>query len=196
MLTIAGTAFWTVVAVVVAIVKVTIGPETSLGEVYLTAAPIAAVAPTIAIVFGALGVIAAGRVQTQQWIPLRQRMLHDVATIPSTYLAQVASRPNPATGGQIIAVDLVTGYQGPLWLSGCDLPLAAVVCFTDTPTGPQVRAWMTGRLWDACEREAHRIDRRTNTDDDQEEAPEQDIRAIAEDTIAEANRMLRDNDRQ
>jgi hypothetical protein len=70
MLTIAGTAFWTVVAVVVAIVKVTIGPDTSLGEVYFTAAPIAAVAPTITIVFGALGVIAAGRVQTQQWIPL------------------------------------------------------------------------------------------------------------------------------
>jgi hypothetical protein len=46
---------------------------------------------------------------------------------------------------------------------GYNLPVNAVVCFTVHPSGVWVRAWMTGRLWNACEsnvaREKRSIDK-------------------------------------
>jgi hypothetical protein len=59
---------------------------------------------------------------------------------------------------------------------------------------------MTGQLWRACEREAARTGRRTTrafarAERDQQQAAEQQIRDAAKETVAEAERILRERDR-
>jgi hypothetical protein len=127
-------------------------------------------------------------------------MVHAAATLPSTHVAQVVSPANPAAGGQVLARDLITGYQGPLWLPDWNPPRGAVRCFTTAPNGPQVRTWMTGQLWRATSREAARIERRTTkaytaAEREQYEAEEQEISDAADKAIAEAERILRQHDR-
>jgi hypothetical protein len=123
-------------------------------------------------------------------------MVRAAATLPATHLAQVISPANPAAGGQVVARDLITGYQGPLWLTGWNMPHGAVVCFNTTASGPQARAWMTGQLWRATSREAARIERRTTkayaaAEREQHAAEERQIRDAAAQAVAEAERIVR-----
>jgi hypothetical protein len=149
-----------------------------------------------AAVLGITAVVAVRRGRARQWVPLREQMVRDAATLPATHLAQVVSPANPAAGGQVLAMDLITGYQGPLWLPGWNPPRGAVVCFTAAPNGPQVRAWMTGKLWRTTTRAAARIERRTAkayraAERDRHELEEQQTRDAAIKAIAEAERILR-----
>jgi hypothetical protein len=197
MLILAGTTFWIVVAVVAAVMTATAGgADPDPDELAQIAVPIGMLAATAAVVLGIAAVVAIGRGRAQQWVPLREQMVRDAATLSGTHLAQVVSPANTAAGGHVLARDLITGYQGPLWLAGWHLPRGAVVCFTAMPSGAQVRAWMTGRLWRATSREAARIERRATkayaaAEREQHDAVERQIRDAADEAIAEAERILR-----
>ena len=199
-LTLAGRAFWMVVAVVAAVMTTTAGgAEPNPDELAQVAVPLGMLAALAAAVLGIAAVVAVRRGRVRQWVPLRGQMVRAAATLPSTHVAQVVSPANPAAGGQVLARDLITGYQGPLWLPGWNPPCGAVVCFTATPNGPQVRAWMTGQLWRATTREAVRIERRTTkacaaAEREKHEAEERQIRDAAKEAIAEAERILREYD--
>ena len=92
------------------------------------------------------------RAKARRWLPLRDAMRRDAATLPSTYLAQILTRPELEAGGQVMATDLINGARGALFLPGMSFPTGAVVCFSWTADGPQIRAWMTGQLWRVCAR--------------------------------------------
>jgi hypothetical protein len=199
-LTLAGTTFWIVVAVVAAVMSTAAGGAVPApDELARVAVPVAMLAATGAATLAITAVVAIRRGRARQWVPLRERMVRDAATLPGTHLAQVVSPANPAAGGQVLARDLMAGYQGPLWLAGWNPPRGAVVCFTATPSGPQVRAWMTGQLWRATSREIARIERRTTkayaaAEREQHKVEQRQIRDAAEETIAEAERILRQHD--
>jgi hypothetical protein len=200
-LTLAGTAFW-VTVVIVAVVMTTSagGADPDPDEFTRVAVPLGMLAALAAAVGGIAAVVAVRRGRVRQWVPLREQMVRDAATLPGTHLAQVVSPANLAAGGQVLARDLITGYQGPLWLSGWNPPRGAVVCFSAAPTGPQVLAWMTGQMWRATSHEAARIERRTTkaytaAEREQHEVEEQQIRDAADKAIAEAERILRQHDR-
>ena len=199
-LTLTGTAFWIVVAVVAALMTTAAGgDDPDPDELAQVAMPLGMLAATSAAVFGITAVVVIQRGRARQWVPLRDQMMRDAATLPGTHLAQVISRANPAAGGQVLARDLITGYQGPLWLADWTLSRGAVVCLSATPSGPQVRAWMTGQLWRASSREAARIERRTAkasaaAEREQQDAVDRQIREAADEAIAEAERILRQHD--
>jgi hypothetical protein len=200
-LNVATTAFWLAFAVVAAIMVLVVGSsaiESDPARLVRVALPISLTATLAAI--GALGVVAVARRRgrVRQWLPLRESMLHDAGTLPSTHIAQVLSPPSAAAGGHVLAVDLITSHQGPLWLPGCSVPRGSVVCFSETPAGPQVRTWMSGQLWRSCEREAARAERRTarafeRAERDRHSAAERQIRAAARHAVTEAERMLRES---
>ena len=158
--TLAGTAFWIVFAAVAAIMSTAAGGADP-DEVARVAVPLGMLAALAAAVLGIAAVVAVRRGRVRQWVPLREQMVRDAATLPGTHLAQVVSAANSAAGGQVLARDLITGHKRPLWLPGWNMPRGAVVSFRTTPSGPRVRAWMTGQLWRVTSREAARIERRT-----------------------------------
>jgi type IV secretory pathway protease TraF len=200
--TVAAIAFWLAFAATAVVMVGVVGSsaiESDPAQLVRVAVPVSLVAALAAIVAVGVVALARRRGRIRQWLPLREAMLHDAGTLPSTHVAQVLNTPSPAAGGHVIAVDLITGYQGPLRLPGYDVPRGSVVCFSETPDGPQVRTWMTGQLWRACEREAARTGRRTTrafarTERDQRQAAEQQIRDAAKETVAEAERILRERD--
>ena len=200
-LTLAGTAFWIVVAFVAAVMTTAAGgADPDPDEVARVAVAIGMLAALAAAVLGIAALVAIRRGRVRQWVPLREQMVRDAATLTGTHLAQVVSPANPAAGGQVLARDLITGYQGPLWLPGWSLPRGAVVCFTTTASGPQVRAWMTRQLWRVISREAARIERRTTkayaaAEREHHDVVERQIRDAAHEAIAEAERLLRLHDR-
>jgi hypothetical protein len=196
-LILAGTAFW-ITVVIVAVVMTTAagGADPDPDELARAAVPIGMLAALAAAVLGITGVVAIRRGRVRQWVPLREQMVRDAATLPGTHLAQVISPANPAAGGQLLARDLITGNQGPLWLPGWNPPPGAVLCFTATPNGPQVRAWMTRQLWRATSRETVRIGSRTTkayaaAEREQHDVAERQIRAAADEAVAEAELILR-----
>jgi hypothetical protein len=195
-LTLAGTAFWILVAVVAAVMSTAAGgADPDPDEVAQVAVPLGMLAALAAAVFGITAVVAVRRGRVRRWVPLREQMVRDAADVPGTHLAQVISPADPAAGGQLVARDLISGYQGPFWLPGWNLPRGAVVCFTATPDGPQVRAWMTGQLWRATSREAARIERRSSqAERERHEAEERQIRDAAAQAVSEAERILRQHD--
>ena len=202
-LTVAATVFWLAFAATAAVLVLVVGSsaiESDPARLVRVALPISLVATLAAIV--ALGVVAVARRRgrVREWLPLREAMLHDAGTLASTHIAQVLTMPSAAAGGHVLAVDLITGYQGPLWLPGCSVPRGSVVCFRETPGGAQVRAWMTGHLWRSCEREAARVERHTarafgRAERDQHRVAERRIRDAADEAVAEAERILRQHDR-
>jgi hypothetical protein len=136
------------------------------------------------------------RAKARHWLPLHDAMRRDAATLPSTYLAQILTRPEPEAGGQVMATDLINGACGALFLPGMSFPTGAVVCFRLTADGPQINAWMTGRLWNACARRADRDRRRSARAAAREERArrhraEREIRAAAGRAVAEAEQILR-----
>jgi len=191
-LTLAGTAFWISVVIVAAVMSTAAGgADPDPDEVTRVAVPLGMLAALAAAVGGITALVAVRRGRARKWVPLREQMVRDAATVPGKHLAQVVSPANPAAGGQVLARDLISGYQGPLWLPGWNMPHGAVVCFTATPNGPQVRAWMTGQLWRATSREAARIERRSSQAvREQHEAEERHIRDAAAQAVTEAERIL------
>ena len=136
------------------------------------------------------------RAKARRWLPLHDAMRRDAATLPSTYLAQILTRPEPEAGGQVMATDLINGARGVLPLPGMSFPTGAVVCFSGTAAGPQIRAWMTGRLWRACARRAdHDRSRSARAAAREERArrrrAEREIRASARKAVAAAEQILR-----
>jgi hypothetical protein len=120
-------------------------------------------------------------------------MLHDAATLPSTYVARVVTTPSPEAGGRVLAPDLASRHTGPLWLRGHDLPVGTVVCFTNDASGPRVGSCMTSRLWRACEREAARVDRRpVRARHERMDEFERRVGEAATNIAAEAEQLLRD----
>jgi hypothetical protein len=196
LLTLAGTAFWITVVIVAVVMSTAAGGAVpDLDELAQAAVPLAMLAALAAAVLGIMAVVAVRRGRVRRWVPLREQMVRDAATLPGTHLAQVISPADPAAGGQVLARDLITGYQGPLWLPGGNMPRGAVVCFTATPNGPQARAWMTGQLWRSTSREAARVERRSSqAEREQHEAEERQIRDAAAQAITEAERILRQHD--
>jgi hypothetical protein len=93
----------------------------------------------------AVPAVARRRGRIRRWVRLRQSMLHDVATVPATYLVQISSRPDATVGGRTQAVDLFTGACGTVWLPA-SVATGTVVCFSEAARGPWVRAWMTGAV--------------------------------------------------
>ena len=195
-LTLAGTAFWIVVAVVAAVMTTAAGgAEPNPDELARVSVPLGMLAAAGAAALGIAAVVTVRRGRARAWVPLREQMVRDAATLPATHLAQLVSAANPAAGGQVLARDLITGYQGPLWLPGWSPPRGAVVCFTATASGPQVRAWMTGQLWRATSRETTRNERRITkayaaAEREQHDAVERQIRNATDEAIAEAERIL------
>jgi hypothetical protein len=195
-LTLAGTAFWITVVIVAVVMSTAAGDaDPDPGELARVAVPIGMLAALAAAVFCITAVVAVRRGRVRRWVPLREQMVRDAANVPGTHLVQVISPADPAAGGRVLARDLISGYEGPLWLPGGNMPRGAVVCFTATPNGPQVRAWMTGQLWRATSREAARIERRSSqAEREQHEAKDRQIRDAAAQAVTEAERILRQHD--
>jgi hypothetical protein len=200
-LTLTGTAFWIVVAAVATVMTTAAGgSDPDPDELAQVAMPLGMLAATSTAVFGITVVVVIQRGRARQWVPLREQMVRDAATLPGTHLAQVVSRANPAAGGQVLARDLITGYQGALWLPGWIPPRGAVLCFTATPRGAQVRAWMTARLWRTTSHEADRISRRARsafarTERERQRADDRMIREAGKDLVVEAEQILRQRNR-
>jgi hypothetical protein len=126
-----------------------------------------------------------------RWVPLREQMLHDAATLPATYLVQISSRPQASVGGWVQAVDLVSGGCGHLGLPA-SYPTGSVVCFSIDARGPAVRAWMTGAMWAATAREAARAERDASRERRLVRRAEQArLQATVDQVVAEAERIVR-----
>ena len=138
------------------------------------------------------------RAKARRWLPLHDAMCRDAATLPSTYLAQILTVPEHEAGGQVMATDLINGACGALPLLSLSFPTGAVACFTWSADGPQIRAWMTGRLWRACARRAEHERRRSARAAAREERArgrraEREIRVSAGQAVATAEQILRDH---
>src|SRR5918994_4221945 len=197
-ITAVAVAFWMAFVVAAAVVIATIGTEAAEADpdrVTSIAVLSAVLASVVAVVAVAVVVRARQRSRIRQWLPLYNQMVRGAGR-PSEHLAQVLTEPSPEAGGHVIATDLVTGGRGPLLLPGQRLPAGSVVSFTDTPSGAQVKAWMTARLWRSCEHEAARIQRRSarafaRGERDRRAGYEAEVRREASNVVAEAERMLR-----
>lgn len=199
-LTLAGIAFWIVAALAAAVITTAAGGnDPDPDQLAMVAVPLGMLAALATIVACVALMVMMRRDRTRQWVQLREQMIRDAATQPATHLMQVISPPNLAAGGQVLVIDLITRYQGPLWLPGWNLPRGAVVSVTLTAGSGQVRAWMTGQLWRATTREAARIERRSTrafakAEHEQHKAEEQQIRYAAGQAVAEAEQILRKAD--
>jgi hypothetical protein len=145
-----------------------------------------------------LGVLAVvrRRGRIRRWVPLRESMLHDAATLPATYLVQISSRPQATVGGSVQAVDLLTGGCGILWLP-TSYPTGSVLCFSIHARGPVVRAWMTGAMWAAKARGAARSERDALRELRlARRAEERRLQAPADRAVAEAERIVRQSARR
>jgi hypothetical protein len=111
-LTLVGVAFWlVVVAAAVLMTMATGGADPDPDELARVAVPFGLLAAlaTVAAAIAVSVMVRRGRVR--QWLPLREQMVHDAATEPATHLVQVLSPPNPAAGGQVLAIDLTAGIR-------------------------------------------------------------------------------------
>jgi len=199
------------------VVSVLRGPVTLLGFAVLVAGMVAALVTVgtviVARVAGDAPILAAAalagvlvlvgvavmrvyrrRVRGRRWEPLHRAMIRDADTLPDTYLAQIHTRPEPATGGLVIATDLRNGGRGPLWLGGHTYPPGTVVCFTSTPDGPEVRSWMTGGLWRACTKHTARMTRvELRARRHQRRRTEWQIRRTADQVVSAAEDIVREH---
>lgn len=195
-ITAAGVVFVVTVAFTAAVVIAVRGQDMDpdvFAELAISLGLAAAAAATAAVVIVWRAV---QRARSRRWLPLYQALVRGAAGTRDTDLAEIVTPPDRAAGGHI-AADLHTGGRGPLWLPGLALPRGTVVCFTQTPTGPQVQAWMSRGLWRACAREAARIDRRTASADHERHAVAEDhIRQLAGETVAAAELLLREHGRR
>jgi hypothetical protein len=190
--TVAGVAFVFTVAVTAAMVIALRGREVDPHEFDELAVSLGLAAAAVATAAVGAALRALRRSRARRWLPLYQAMVRDAASAPATYLAEIVTPPDPATGGHVVAADLHTGGRGPLWLPGRALPRGTVVCFTQTPTGTQVRAWMSRTLWRACTREAASIAKRTaSAERERHDVAEEHIRQLARETVAAVEQHLR-----
>jgi hypothetical protein len=136
------------------------------------------------------------RGRIRRWVPVRESMLHDAATLPATHLVQISSRPQAMVGGSVQAVDLLTGGFGCLWLPA-SYPTGSVLCFSIDARRPVVRAWMTGAMWAATAREAARYERDAFRGLRlARRAEERRLQAAADQAVAEAERIVRQSARR
>jgi hypothetical protein len=157
--TVAGVAFVFTIALAAAVVIAIRGQDVDPDELAAVATSLGLLAAVAALATMVAAWRVVRRTRTRQWLPLHEAMVH-AASVQGTYLVEIVTPSDPAVGGHLVATDLNTGRSGELWLPEPALPHGAVVCFTQTATGPQVRAWMTRRVWRACTREAARVGRR------------------------------------
>ena len=176
-ITAAGVAFVFTVAVTAAVVIAVRGQKVD-PNVFAELAVSLGLAAAAAVLAGVVVAWrAVWRARARRWLPLYQAMVRDAASTPDTHLAEIVTPPDPAAGDHMLVADLHTGTHGLLWLPGLALPRGTVVCFTQTPKGPQMRAWMSRGLWRACAREVATIVRRTaNADRERHDAAEEHIR--------------------
>ena len=196
-ITAAGVAFVFTVALTAAVVIAVRGQEVD-PDVFAELAVSLGLAAAAAVFAGVLVAWqAVRRARARRWLPLYQAMVRDAASAPDIYLAEIITPPDPAAGDRMLVADLHTGTHGQLWLPGLALPRGTVVCFTQTPTGPQMRAWMSRGQWRASAREAARIERRTASADHERHAvAENHIRQLASETVAAAELLLREHARR
>jgi MFS family permease len=148
-------------------------------------------AATAALVGLAVLAVVRRRGRVRRWVPLREQMLHNAATLPATYLVQINSRPPASVGGPVQAVDLITGGCGHLWLLA-SYPTRSVLCFSIDARGPVVRAWMTGAMWAATARETARAERDASREHMLVRRAEQArLQAAAGQVVADAERIVR-----
>lgn len=195
--TVAGVAFVFTVAVTAAVVIAVRGQDVNpreFAEVAVSLGLAAAVAAMAAVV-AALRVLR--RARARRWLPLYQAMVYDAASAPDTYLAEIVTPNDRAAGSHVVAADLHSGGRGALWMPGTALPRGTVVCFTQTPTGTQVRAWMSRTLWRACAREAASIVKHTaSAERERRGVAEEHIRQLAHETVAAVEQHLREHSRR
>jgi hypothetical protein len=191
-----GLAFTlTAVAAIVArvLVERAVGREPDVEQLTAIALIVGLLAATAALVVIVVLVVVSRRGRIRRWLPLRQSMLHDAATVPATHLVQINGRPDATVGGRAQAVDLFTGGHGGVWLPA-SYPAGSVVCFTDAAGGPMVRAWMTGAMWAATAREAARAERDASRERRlARRAQQRRLQAAADRAVAEAERIIRDS---
>jgi hypothetical protein len=159
---------------------------------------VALLASVVVVIGAAVTRVYRRRVRGRRWEPLHRAMIRDADTILYTYLAQIHTRPEPATRGLVIATDLRNGGRGPLWLGGEVFPVDAVVCFTSTATGPHIRSWMTGGLWRACSKHAAHTARRAARADLRarrlhQRHTERHIRRAASQVVCAAEEIVREH---
>jgi hypothetical protein len=189
------TVVFTLAAVAVLVAGVlldrAVGREPDVERLTVIALIVGLLATTAALVGVGVLAVVRRRGRIRRWVPLRESMLHDAATLPATYLVQISSRPQAMVGGSVQAVDLLTGGCGILWLPA-SFPTGSVLCFNIHARGPVVRAWMTGAMWAATACEAARSER----DGARERRlarrlEERRLQAAADRAVAEAERIVR-----
>jgi hypothetical protein len=168
-----------------------VGREPDVERLTAIALIVGLLAATAALVGLAVLAVVRRRGRVRRWVPLREQMLHNAATLPATYLVQISSRPQGSVGGWVQAVDLVTGGCGHLGLPA-SYPAGSVVCFSIDVRGPVVRAWMTGAMWAATARETARAERDASRERRLVRRAEQArLQAAADQVVAEAERIVR-----
>jgi hypothetical protein len=145
--TVAGVAFVFTVAVTAAVVIALRGRDVDPHEFAEMAVSLGLAAAVAAIAAVVAAWRALCRARARRWLPLYQAMVHEATSAPATYLVEIVTSHDRAAGSHVVAADLHTGELGPLWLPGTALPRGTVVCLTQTPTGTQVRSWMSRTLW-------------------------------------------------
>jgi len=192
--TVAGVAFVFTVALAAAVMIASRGQDVDPDELAAVATSLGLLAAVAAFATMVSAWRVVRRARTLQWLPLREAMVRDAASVQDTYLVEIVAPSDPAVGGHLLATDLNTGGSGALWLPEPALPHGAVVCFTQTATGPRVRAWMTRRLWRACTREAARVEgRAAQAKRERHEVADERIRHAARQTVAAAEQLLREH---
>jgi hypothetical protein len=191
----AVTVVFTLAAVAAIVVGVlldrAVGRESDVERLTAIGLIVGLLAATAALVGLAVLAVVRRRGRVCRWVPLREQMLHDAATLPATYLVQISSRPQASVGGWVQAVDLVSGGCGHLGLPA-SYPTGSVVCFSIDARGPAVRAWMTGAMWAATAREAARAERDASRERRLVRRAEQArLQATVDQVVAEAERIVR-----
>jgi MFS family permease len=155
-----------------------VGREPDVERLTAIALIVGLLAATAALVGLAVLAVVRRRGRVRRWVPLREQMLHNAATLPATYLVQISSRPQGSVGGW---VGLPASY-----------PAGSVVCFSIDVRGPVVRAWMTGAMWAATARETARAERDASRERRLVRRAEQArLQAAADQVVAEAERIVR-----
>jgi MFS family permease len=167
-----------------------VGREPDVERLTAIALIVGLLAATAALVGLAVLAVVRRRGRVRRWVPLREQMLHNAATLPATHLVQISSRPQ-GRGGWVQAVDLIINGCGHLGLPA-SYPAGSVVCFSIDVRGPVVRAWMTGAMWAATARETARAERDASRERRLVRRAEQArLQAAADQVVAEAERIVR-----
>ena len=169
----------------------TVGREPDVERLTTIALIVGLLSATAALVGVGVLAVVRRRGRIRRWVPLRESMLHDAATLPATYLVQISSHPQAMVGGSVQAVDLLTGGCGIVSLPA-SYPTGSVLCFSIDARGPVVRAWMTGAMWAVTAREAARSERDALRELRlARRAEERRLQAAADQAGAEAERIVR-----